>query len=269
MASKKSIPSKKLISRHRSSSSFSLPSKDRFCDSESQKDFKENFYTRAIYLKHQVVLSDFPNTPLSDAFSSQGWESLYEKPSRCPRMFIQKFYSNIHVIDTFIPRFTTVFRGTHIVVTPNLITNVLHVLRIAHPNYLNHPPLRSISRDELALWFCELLISWGDTLNFTTHDFAKGPRIFNMVMIFVLTPRFDYNTITEPRARFLYSFLEDLSIDFPSHIIVLMIDIYRDTTTCDKLIFPSDITHILTYMHVPIPFAHLFPIMAAISQESM
>ena len=86
-----------------------------------------------------------------------------------------------------------------------------------------------------------------------------------MVMIFVLTPQSDYNTITEPRARFLYSLLEDLSIDFPSHIIVLMIDIYRDTTTRDKLIFPSAITHILTYMHVPIPFAHLFPIMAATS----
>ena len=44
-------------------------------------------------------------------------------------MFIQEFYSNIHAIDTFVPQFTTVFRGTHIVVTPELIFKVLHVLR--------------------------------------------------------------------------------------------------------------------------------------------
>ena len=40
-------------------------------------------------------------------------------------MFIQEFYSNMHAIDTFVPRFTTVFRGTRIVVTPELISKVL------------------------------------------------------------------------------------------------------------------------------------------------
>ena len=45
--------------------------------------------------------------------------------------------------------------------------------------------------------------------------------------------------------------------------------IHQDTATCDKLIFPLAITRILTHMHVPIPFAPLFFIMGAISQESM
>ena len=66
----------------------------------------------------------------------------------------------------------------------------------------------------------------GDLLNFTTHDFAKGRRILNMVMTFVLTPLSHYNTIIEPRAHFIFSLLEGLSIDFPSHMIVSMIDIY-------------------------------------------
>ena len=44
-----------------------------------------------------------------------------------------------------------------------------------------------------------------------------------MVMTFVLIPRSHYNTITEPRAHFLLSFLENLSIDFPSHMIVIML----------------------------------------------
>ena len=84
-----------------------------------------------------------------------------------------------------------------------------------------------------------------------------------MVMIFVLIPWSYYNTITKPRAHFLFSLLEGLTIDFPSHMIVSMIDIYQDTTTCDKLIFPSAITHILTHILITIPFAHLFPIIGA------
>ena len=110
---------------------------------------------------------------------------------------------------------------------------------------------------------------WGETLNFSTTEFTKGLRILNMVMTFVLTPRSHYNTITESRACFLLSLLEDLSIDFPSHMIESMINCYRDTATRDKLIFSSAITHILTHLHVTIPFSPLLYTMGAISEESI
>ena len=71
-----------------------------------------------------------------------------------------------------------------------------------------------------------------------------------MVMTFVLTPLSHYNFITEPLARFLLSLLEDLSIDFPSHFILSLIDVYRDTVTGDKLIFPSAITQILHHFSI-------------------
>ena len=58
-----------------------------------------------------------------------------------------------------------------------------------------------------------------------------------MVMTFILHPLSHYNSITEPHTRFLLSLLEDISIDFPSHFILSLIDVYRDTTTHDKLIF--------------------------------
>ena len=67
----------------------------------------------------------------------------------------------------------------------------------------------------------------------------------NMVMTFVLHPLSHYNSIIEPRARFLLSLLEYLTIDFLSHFILSIIDVYRDMATRDKLIFPSAITHIL------------------------
>ena len=88
-------------------------------------------------------------------------------------------------------------------------------------------------------------------------------------MTFVLTLLSHYNSITEPHAWFLLSFLEDLSIDFPSHFIISIIDVYRDTMNCDKLIFPSTITQILHHFSIPIPDSPLYTIIGAISAASV
>ena len=90
-----------------------------------------------------------------------------------------------------------------------------------------------------------------------------------MVMTFVLHPLAHYNFITEPRAQFLLSLFEDLSIDFPSHFILSFIDVYKDTATRDKLIFPSVITRILCYLLIPLPDSPFFPNMGAISAVSV
>ena len=90
-----------------------------------------------------------------------------------------------------------------------------------------------------------------------------------MVMTFVLHPLSHYNFITEPRAQFLLSLFEDLSIDFPSHFILSFIDVYKDTATRDKLIFPSVITRILCYLLIPLPDSPFFPTMGAISAASV
>ena len=112
--------------------------------------------------------------------------------------------------------------------------------------------------------FCERPSDWGD-LQFTPcKAFAKGSRFINMVMTFVLHPLSHYNSIIEPRAQFLISLLEHLTIDFSSHFILSFIDVYRDTTTHDKLIFPLVITRILCHFSVPFPSSDHFPIICAI-----
>ena len=85
-----------------------------------------------------------------------------------------------------------------------------------------------------------------------------------MVMTFVLTSLSHYNSITEPCARFVLSFLEDLFIDFPTHFITSIIDVYQDTSTHDKLIFPSAITRILRHFSVPFPVSPHFSMKGAI-----
>ena len=145
-----------------------------------------------------------------------------------------------------IPRFATTFRGTRIVVTPDLIPEVLHVPRVAHLDYPHCEHLWTMSRNELLPPFCETPSIWGGKQNSPCLGFAKGPRFLNMVVTFTLTPLSHYNSITEPCAHFLLSLLEGLSIDFPSHFIISVLDVYQDTATRDKFIFPSAITYILT-----------------------
>ena len=86
-----------------------------------------------------------------------------------------------------------------------------------------------------------------------------------MVMTFVLHPLSYYNSIIEPCARFLLSLIKDLTIDFPSHFILSLTDVYKDTVTYDKLIFPSAITRIICHTSVSYSESPHFSIMGAIS----
>ena len=86
----------------------------------------------------------------------------------------------------------------------------------------------------------------------------------NMVITFVLHPFSQYNSITEPYARFMLSLLEHLTIDFPSHFILSIIDVHLDSASYDKLIFPSAITRILRHFFVPFPLSDHFTFMCAI-----
>ena len=85
-----------------------------------------------------------------------------------------------------------------------------------------------------------------------------------MVKTFVLYRLSHYYSITKSRARFLLSLLEHLTIDFPSHFIVSLIDVFQDLASRDKLIFPSAIMRILRHFSVPFPASDPFTFMCAI-----
>ena len=175
----------------------------------------------------------------------------------------------MHGFDTSVPHFFSCIRGMHIVITSEIVFEVLHVPRVAHPDYLGCNRLRTMSKDELMSLFCETPSSWGDHQNIRCSTFAKGPRFLNMVMRFILFPLSHYNTIIEPRARFLLSLLKDISIDFHSHFILSLIDVYRDMVTRDKLIFPSAITRIFCHFSVTFLASDPFFVMGAINTATV
>ena len=151
-------------------------------------------------MEHRVILANFANTDLPTVIHSRGWESPCNVSVTCPSVLIQEFYSNMHGFDFSVPLFSTCVRGTRIVVTPQLVADVLHVPKVEHPNSHGCERLRTVSKDEMISAFCERLIDWGD-LQFTPcKAFGKGPRFMNMVMTFVLHLLSHYKSITEPHA---------------------------------------------------------------------
>ena len=62
----------------------------------------------------------------------------------------------------------------------------------------------------------------------------------------------------------MLSLLKHLTVDFPFHFILSIIDVYRDTMTYDKLIFLSAITRILRHFSVPFPVFDHFHVMCAV-----
>ena len=182
---------------------------------------------------------------------------------------MQEFYSNMHGIDHSVPLFFTCIQGMHISVTLQLVADVLRVPRIEFPDYPGCERLRIVSRDELMSAFCEHPSAWDERLFTPCRPFAKDLRYMNIVMTFVLHPLSHFNSIIEPRARFLLSLLEDISVNFPSCFILSLIDVYMDTATHHKLIFPSVIMRLLHHFSFPFPVSPYFSIMGTINAATI
>ena len=61
----------------------------------------------------------------------------------------------MHRIDTSIPHFFSCVRGMRIVVTSEIVSEVLHVPRVAHPDYPGCEHLKTVSKEEFLSRFCK------------------------------------------------------------------------------------------------------------------
>ena len=106
----------------------------------------------------------------------------------------------MHGFDYSVPLFVTHVQGMHIVVTLDIVSEVVHVPKVEHHDYPGYECLRIVSKDKLISSFRECPSNWGVRQFTSCTSFAKGLRFLNMIMTFVLHPLSHYNSITEPRA---------------------------------------------------------------------
>ena len=187
----KSTPSQNPVRSRASYSSSpvdSTPFYIRFCNENARTNFSKYFSRHGIHSERQVFLLDFSNTDLPTIIYSKGWKSLCSILVTCPSVIIQEFYSNMHKFDYSVPHFFTCVQDTCIVVTPDLISEVLHIPRVKHPDYRGSDHLKTVSKGKLLTLFCETPSSWGDRQNTPCKGFTKGLRFLNMVMTFAFHP---------------------------------------------------------------------------------
>ena len=166
-------------------SSDPTPSHIWFHDKKTKSVFFEKFSRQGVHSECQVILSDFSDTNLPTVIYSRGWESLCDVLVTCLSVLIQEFYSNMHGFDYLVPLFVTRVRGICIVVTPDIVSDVLCVPKVEHLDYPSCDRLKTVSKDELISSFCEHPSDWGDRQFTSCMAFAKGPRFLNMVMTFM------------------------------------------------------------------------------------
>ena len=93
----------------------------------------------------------------------------------------------MHGFDLSVPLFITRVRGTRIVVTSDIVSDMLCVPRVEHPDYPGCDRLKTVSKDELISSFCECPSNWRKRQFTYCLGFAKGPHFPNMVMTFSFT----------------------------------------------------------------------------------
>ena len=167
---RKSTPAQNSLHSDASSFSDHAPLSLCFRNDNAHKAFTENFSWRGIHSKCRVSLGHFADTDLPTVIHNREWESLCDEPITCSLVLIQEFYSNMHRFDCYVPHFVTRVQGISILVTPQLVADVLRVPRI---EFLDYPS-------------CERPSEWGERQFTYCSGFAKGPRFLNIVMTFVL-----------------------------------------------------------------------------------
>ena len=68
----------------------------------------------------------------------------------------------MHEFDFLVSLFITRVRGMRIVVTPDIVSNVLRVPRVEYLDYPGCDRLKTVSKDELISSFCERPSNWGE-----------------------------------------------------------------------------------------------------------
>ena len=68
----------------------------------------------------------------------------------------------MHGIDSSVPLFHTRVKGMRIVFTLELVSDMLRVPRIEHPDYPGCERLRTMSKDKMISAFYERPADWGD-----------------------------------------------------------------------------------------------------------
>jgi hypothetical protein len=200
-----------------------------------------------------LIVSNFDGrTPCIQAvLEAKGWAEIVEDHRPAIEDLVREIYANIHrrVGDSFL----TWVRGTKIHVTPILISAIARMPRVHNPEYPWSID-QLLTRAEMVACFVEgcphQMETEGEGI-FQIHDFSNEVKCIYRVVMSRVLPMLSLTMITMDRARCLYAFMTETSIDYGSVVTVVMMSV-RHADACTVLPSGALITRIIQHARVDI-----------------
>ncbi|GMH31489.1 hypothetical protein Nepgr_033332 [Nepenthes gracilis] len=202
---------------------------------------------RHLTLEREVDLASL-DPSISSLFTDRHWELVLINLIAPSELLIQEFLANIH--DHKVRSFSTFLRGSHIRITPNVISHTLGLPLVVNPvchyQWNTMPP-----RDEIASYFHGSPMEWHER-SFKTNLLTRPRMVVCWIMLFNLFPVKHFSSLSEDKVLFLYTLLRGLPIDLPSHICSHMLDhfIFRKD---DNFPYSCLIQHLIMGLGVQFP----------------
>ena len=232
--------------RKTSSSSTSAIESDRFRIEKHQDNYKKLYIFRSVWAERKVILDEL-DPEIRRNFESRGWLPLLDISHPPLAILIREFYSNLSVHSTLsnIQFVKSWIRREEYVITPQVVASALGVHLVQQPIY---PYDEDPSLDEIMSHITGTSIQWGFDPRITTHELTELNYLFFGIGCHFLWPISHLHTIPIERCAFLYAFVTDAPMSFPTLFIRSLFEVHRSSSKSHGLFFPFFIHRILLHL---------------------
>ena len=231
----------------------------RFLTDKCEDTYETLTKYRSIWGERDIVLSKL-DPSIRRNFVSRNWFSLCEVFDPPPTALIREFYSNLSVYfeATGGHYLTSWIRGHKFTINKQTVSKALGVLIVHKPTY---PYTEFLAVDDMMSLLCGRLVSWGFEPRINSCEFTELNSLNLRITCHNIYPISHVHTVPIERCAFLYAFVTDGSMCFPSIFIQTIVDVSRSTSKSQKLFFLMFIFRILRFLWLsefpPLELVHI------------
>ena len=126
---------------------------------------------------------------------------------------------------------------------------------------LTYPYTEFPAVDDMMSLLCGRHVSWGSEPRINSFEFTEFNSLYLRITCHNIYPISHVHTVPIEQYAFLYAFITDGSMCFPSMFIQTIVDIYRSKSKSQKLFFPMFILRILRFLGLldfpPLELVHI------------
>ena len=206
---------KKIRANRKTSSSFaSTFESDKFRTEKHQENYDKLYIFRLVWAERKVILDEL-DPEIRRNFESRGWLPLLDISYPLPAVLIREFYSNlsVHFTSSNIQFVKSWIRGEEYVITPQVVVVALGVPLVQQ---LVYPYDEDSPLNEIMSHITGTSIRWGSDPRITSHKLTELNYLFFCFSYRSIWPISHLHSIPIERCVFLYAFVTDAPMSFPT-----------------------------------------------------